>query len=82
MPCTTIPSTSRGGPERPAPLAPRDGGYLIVGVDEREAESAAEILQALERWQPGEIIKLRVRRNPYLSTETVFWQVDLQLLLP
>ncbi len=80
VPCRVIDERSTG-PGRAAALAPWPGGYLIVGVDGVEAESSEEILAALADWQRGEIVSLRVRRNPYLSPETGWWEVQLQLVL-
>ena len=48
LPCRVVP-----GAREPA-LDPHAAGYLIVGVDGREAESASEIFEALEEWSAVE----------------------------
>lgn len=72
LPVRVIPGAAGALPDHPA-------GYLIVGVGSSEASDASEILEALEAWHPGEDLRLRVRRNPYLQPENEWWEGEVRL---
>ena len=62
-------------------LPPHPAGYLFVGVDGRPRK-AAEIRRALRGLKTGESRKFTIRRNPYLQTQTEWWEADVRLHLP
>ena len=75
VPCRVIPNARQ--PALPAHTA----GYLLVAIDGEESGGAA-ILEALARWQPGEFVEVRVRRNPYRATGSEWWESDVRMYLP
>lgn len=82
-----IPAAERGRfvpvrvlPGFPSPALPEHAaGYLIVGVDGRLSDDADAILHALQAWVPGETLKIRARRNPYLLPATEWWEAEVLL---
>ena len=57
-------------------LPPDPAGYLIVGFDGQLAGDADKILSVLRQWQKGETISFWVRRNPYVSGDPDWWEVN------
>ena len=72
-----LPCRVRSGCSRP-PVPPDPAGYLIVGVD-RSPATRAEILAAIEDWEPGRDLVLTIRRNDRLSSETGWYEVVVPL---
>ena len=72
LPCRVRPGCSR------PPVPPDPAGYLIVGVD-RSPATRAEILEAIEAWEPGRDLVLTIRRNDRLSSETGWYEVVVPL---
>lgn len=72
-----LPCRVRPGRSRP-PVPPDPAGYLIVGVD-RSPASRAEILAAIEDWEPGRDLLLTIRRNERLSADTGWYEVVVPL---
>lgn len=62
-----------------AALEPHPAGYLIVGVNGREASRSGDILEAIERWREDVPLRLWVRRNPFTSTAPEWWEGDVIL---
>ena len=75
LPCRSIPSSS-------AALDDHPGGYLIVGAHAENASDVSEIVKAIASWEPGTFLPLRVRRNPYLSDGSEWWEQDVLFYLP
>jgi len=75
VPCRVLP----GYPSPALPVHP--AGYLITGV-EGKAAGAEVTLKALEDWRPGDILVLRVRRNPFADAGPESWDARVLLKLP
>lgn len=76
VPCRVI----RGFPNPALPEHP--AGYLIVGVEGRPSSSAPELLSALEAAEPGQRLRLLVRRNPYLDASPEWWESTVTVAFP
>ena len=76
LPCRVIPDFPR------PPVSAYPAGYLIVGVNRSPAQNRREILNALIAWEPGQILYLAVRRNPYLIGEPEWYEVEVPARLP
>ncbi|MFN0057964.1 MAG: hypothetical protein ACKVX7_05840 [Planctomycetota bacterium] len=76
IPCRVIP-----GALQPA-LPPHPAGYLIVGRERALVDSVDVLLLAIAAWQPGERIRLVVRRNPHTGYDTEWWESDVEWILP
>lgn len=66
-------------------LPPHPAGYLVVGVigPQRELIPGAEaVRKALETWDSGETLEVRVRRNPYLQWNPEWWEAEVRLRSP
>jgi len=72
-----VPCRVLSGCRRP-PVPPDPAGYLIVGVD-RSPATRAEILAAIDAWEPGRDLVLTIRRNDRLSSETGWYEVVVPL---
>ena len=70
-----IPCRVRANFPNPA-LPPHDAGYLIVGLAGKQSTDKAALLAAMAGWKPGETLRVRVRRNPYLDDEAEWWESE------
>jgi S1-C subfamily serine protease len=76
VPCRVI----RGFPNPALPEHP--AGYLIVRVEGQPSSSASEILAALADSEPGQRLRLVVRRNPYLDASPEWWESTVTVTFP
>jgi hypothetical protein len=76
VPCRSAPGF------RPPPLPPHPAGYLITGIEGGPERDSAAILRALASLEPGETLRVIVRRNPYLGAGTDWWEARVELRMP
>ena len=76
LPCRGVPGVPG------AALDTHPAGYLLVGVVGEATDDAAAIREALRSWSPGEVLVLRVRRNPHRSPASEWWERDVRMVYP